>query len=323
MEKGINIRYFVLVLALFMLVMLPVSVSKSKNPNEQDEHQSFTDMQSVILPPPPPVDRIEDNCVVTRDKENVTGKLPPANPAEVIYRGNPDLMRVAITIDDGWNADMRILDLLKAWEIKWTAFLIGGRNLAESHPEFVKRIEESGGEVCNHTYSHSIMTGRDQAFVTGEIENAQRAITRVTGKIYPYVRFCGGSCDATALSWASGQGYWVVHWTIDSEDTRRGILFEQQVNTILSSVRPGAILLFHFGGYNTYKVLATVIPEMQSRGYEVTSLSRVLEGTPYQLKDPEAEAEKAKEREPVYYKNFIPVIQAECDDQNTVRANEN
>jgi hypothetical protein len=31
-------------------------------------------------------------------------------------------------------------------------------------------------------------------------------------------------------------------------------------------------------------VLARIIPEIQKRGYEVTSLSRVLEGTPYELK---------------------------------------
>ncbi|MBN1288798.1 MAG: polysaccharide deacetylase family protein [Actinobacteria bacterium] len=284
LKKGINIRYFMLVLVVLMIVLLPVTVNRSKD-NTPRKQELSAGVLSEIPPAPPPGDRTEGNCVVTRDKENFAGKLPPAGPVEIIYRGNPDLMRVAITIDDGWNADMRILDLLKEWKIEWTAFLIGGRNLAESHPEFVKRIADSGGEVCNHTYSHSIMTGRDQAFVAGEIQNAQQAITRVTGKIYPYVRFCGGNCDAAALNWAAQEGYWVVNWTIDSEDTRKGITFEQQVNTILSSVRPGAILLFHFGGYNTYPVLATVIPEIQKRGYEVTSLSRVLEGTPYVLKN--------------------------------------
>ncbi|MBN2169234.1 MAG: polysaccharide deacetylase family protein [Actinobacteria bacterium] len=251
-------------------------------------------------------DRIEGNCVVTMDKTNLIGKLPPVCGTEIIYRGNRDLMRVAITIDDGWNADKRIFQLLKDWDIEWTAFLIGGCNLADAHPEFVQEIVGAGGEICNHTWSHLSMAGKDRTFVTGEISAAQEAITRVTHKIYPYVRFYGGICDAQALTWAEEMGYWVVNWTIDSLDTRKGITTEQQVNEILSRLKPGAIILFHFGGYNTLEVMATVIPEIQRQGYEVTSLSRVFEGTPYQLKSKEAAEDQDAEQNHMVNQSFLP-----------------
>lgn len=251
-------------------------------------------------------DRMEGNCVVTMDKTNLVGKLPPVCGTEIIYKGNRDLMRVAITIDDGWNADMRILQLMKDWEIEWTAFLIGGWNIADAHPEFVKQIQDAGGEVCNHTWSHLSMAGRDKASVVGEIAVAQESITRVTHRIYPYVRFYGGICDAQALTWAEEMGYWVVNWSIDSLDTRKGITIENQVNEILSRLKPGAIILFHFGGYNTFDVLTRVIPEIQRRGYEVTSLSRVLEGTPYQLKSTDAEETAGNAQDRPLNNSFLP-----------------
>ncbi|MBU4178576.1 MAG: polysaccharide deacetylase family protein [Actinobacteria bacterium] len=234
-----------------------------------------------------PKDRVVGDHLVTFDETNLAGKLPPARPVQAITRGNPELKRVAITIDDGWNADMRILELLKEWEIKWTAFLIGGRGIAESNPDLVRAVRDAGAEVCNHTYSHYVMSGKDNAFVVDELWRAQEAITSVTHEIYPYTRFSGGAYDDTSLQWAADQGFWMVNWTVSSGDTSKGVTVDFQVNNILGNLQPGAIILFHFGGYNTYEVLSRVIPEIQRRGYEVTSLSRVLEGTPFVLNESE------------------------------------
>lgn len=213
----------------------------------------------------------------------VPGMLPPAQPVQLITKGNPDLKRVAITIDDGWNADMRILDLLKSLKIKWTAFLIGGRGVAEDNPDFVKRIQDSGGEVCSHTYTHYVMRGKDHATVLDEIWRSQEVITRVTHEVYPYIRFSGGAYDENSINWAAEQGFWVVNWSASTNDTGSGVTPDGQVNAVLANLEPGAIILCHFGGHNTYEVLSRVIPEIQARGYEVTSLSRVLEGTPFVL----------------------------------------
>jgi peptidoglycan/xylan/chitin deacetylase (PgdA/CDA1 family) len=230
-------------------------------------------------------DGIVDGHLVTYGNRNLSGKLPPIEPVTVVTRGNPRLKRVAITIDDGWKPDMRILDLLKKWKIKFTAFVIGGRGVAETHPGFVRQIQESGGEVCNHTYSHYIMKGKAEAWVKEDIWRSQEILTRITHNIYPYVRYCGGDYDNNSLTWAEQQGFWLVNWTVSSNDTVEGVTADSQVDTVLNNLEPGAIILFHFGGYNTYEVLARTIPEMQKRGYEVTSLSRVFEGTPYLLKE--------------------------------------
>lgn len=228
--------------------------------------------------------KVVGDKVVTYEKGDLRGSLPPAEPVQLITRGNPDLKRVAITIDDGWNADMRILDLLKSWKIRFTAFLIGGRGVVDANPGFVRAIKEAGGEVCNHTFTHYVMKGKDEATVLNDIWWAQDNITHITHEIYPYVRFSGGAYDDNTLQWAAREGFWVVNWSVSSGDTANGISLETEVASILNNVKPGDILLFHFGGHNTYEVLARTIPEMQKRGLEVTSLTRVLEGTPFVLK---------------------------------------
>jgi peptidoglycan/xylan/chitin deacetylase (PgdA/CDA1 family) len=78
-----------------------------------------------------------DNRLITYKQGSLRGVLPAVEPA-VVSRGNKDLKRVAITIDDGWNPDMRIMKLFKDEHVPFTAFVIGGRGVAESHPQFVK-----------------------------------------------------------------------------------------------------------------------------------------------------------------------------------------
>ncbi len=226
-----------------------------------------------------------------RTGEDLAGILPAVKPA-VLTRGNTNAKRVALTIDDGWNADMRILDLLRGWKIRFTTFLIADRGVAEAHPEFVKAIHDGGGEVCSHTYSHYLMLGKDEAFVMNEIWKSQDVITKTTHEVLPYIRFCGGNYDKNSLDWTAREGFWVVNWSIDCRDTAAGISVDAEVNNILGNLSPGAIILCHWGGHNTYDVLARAIPEIQRRGYEVTSLSRVMEGTPYYLEGSTGSGEK-------------------------------
>lgn len=215
-------------------------------------------------------------------KKDLRGVLPPVKP-EVIRRGNPDLKRVCITIDDGWNADMRIMKLFESQKVPFTAFVIGDRGVADAHPEFVRQMVEAGGEVCSHTLSHHIMRDKSEQFVLDEIWKSQAIITNETGAVVPYIRFSGGAYDQPALDWTAREGFWVVNWTLDTGDSLGNPTVDGEVNAVLGGLCNGAIILCHWGGKNTYDVLSRLIPEIRKRGYELTTLTRVLEGTPYVL----------------------------------------
>lgn len=233
---------------------------------------------------------VSDGALTTYRKD-VRGLLEPVEPG-VLQRGNTERMQIALTLDDGWNADERILDLLKTNNIKFTAFLIGGRNMVESHPEFVKAIVDAGGEVCGHTWSHYVMRDKSEEFVMNELWDTQNAITAITRKIVPYVRFSGGAYDQNALDWTAREGFWVVNWSVSDLDTAPGVTADTQVSTVLAGLSPGGILLGHWGGYNTYEVLSRLIPEIRNRGYEITSLSEVMKGTRNYLEPPAASSQE-------------------------------
>jgi peptidoglycan/xylan/chitin deacetylase (PgdA/CDA1 family) len=235
---------------------------------------------------------IIDHQLLTFRQGGIQGMLPPVKP-EVVRRGNPALKRVAITIDDGWNADMRIIKLFKDKKVPFTAFVIGDRGIADAQPGFVKAMVDAGGQVCSHTLSHYVMRGKSEDFVTTELWKSQQIITDVTHVILPYVRFSGGSYDQPALDWTGREGFWVVNWTIDTADSSAGTpAVDAQVNGVLGNLSNGAIILCHWGGKNTYDVLSRIIPEIRARGYELTDLNGVFEGTPYLLKGTASKAGK-------------------------------
>ncbi len=201
-------------------------------------------------------------------------QFDPVKP-EVIQRGNPDRKEVALTLDDGWNADPRILDYLEQNGIRGTAFLIGGRGVANANPELVARLDKMGWEVANHTYTHYIMTAFDDEWVGHDLRKAQKVISNITRKQVPYVRPPGGAYGDRFVNVAAANGFKVVMWTIDSADSRSAT-YDQEVANVLNNLQPGAVILFHFGGHNTYEVLQRVIPEIRQRGYKITTVTDVL-----------------------------------------------
>ncbi|MDD5748487.1 MAG: polysaccharide deacetylase family protein [Actinomycetota bacterium] len=238
---------------------------------------SWKNKQNFLLDEAP----LEYNSAFVYRPEHLRGCLPPAVPPVIITRGNRDLPRVALTIDDGWNADPRILDLLKDWHISYTAFVVG--RVAEIDPELVRDLYINGAEIANHTYTHPYVRTIVEPVIMNEIWKAEDVICAITHEIYPYFRFPGGIYLEGVLSLPSREGFRVIDWTIDSYDTRKSLVTDERKSIILSNLKPGAILLFHFGGYQTFELLRNVIPEIISRGYEITNLSGVLEGTPFLL----------------------------------------
>ena len=73
---------------------------------------------------------------------------------KVIDKNKP---MVALTFDDGPNYNTgKVLDILNKYNVKATFFLLG-KNI-EDNKEIVKKMNEYGMEIGNHTYSHKLLT---------------------------------------------------------------------------------------------------------------------------------------------------------------------
>ncbi|HVE91473.1 MAG TPA: polysaccharide deacetylase family protein [Actinomycetota bacterium] len=196
----------------------------------------------------------------------------------VIRLGPPNRKAQAVTLDDGWNPKSEVLDLIEAWGIRGTAFLVGA--VAENLPELPKRLDRMGWEVCSHTYTHKLLTGLSTDAIRSEIQRGMDAIEQVTGQRCPYFRPPGGGVNSRVVAVAQELGLTVVNWNTSLSDTTTEDTDPQlQVDIALEELEPGTILLGHFGGVHTLEVLRDVLGAALAAGYTAGTVTDLLQGT--------------------------------------------
>lgn len=191
--------------------------------------------------------------------------------------------RVALTFDDGYGLDHRLLEFLSSQGIKATAFLIG--SWAQRNPSPVQEMNALGWDVCNHTWSHSFLTRVPDDQIVSELNACQAVIGSLTGQHWPLFRPPGGFIDERVRAVAAAAGYTPVMWDLDSGDSR-GVEYSvsERVSFMVNASRDGSILLFHFGGRHTYELVTGVVQGLKRRGFcfvtvtELYGLRRLVRG---------------------------------------------
>lgn len=197
--------------------------------------------------------------------------------------GNRENGLVALTVDDGWNADKRVFDLLKREKVPATAFFIGGRGVVDQHPELVGSAMDAGMEIANHSWDHAWLIRYADEKVMWTARKGQQSIQRVSGYDHHWFRPSGGVMDPRTMAALYRAGSVPVQWSVDTEDTNGRRTVAQRVATTMEAVRAlgsGTIILCHFGGHGTYDVLSQVIPQVRAMGLRFGTMSEVMAGTP-------------------------------------------
>lgn len=176
--------------------------------------------------------------------------------------------QVALTFDDGPSPTYtpQILDVLAANQIKATFFVVGSE--ARRRPELVRREIEAGMVIGDHSWDHPNLKGRPVPFITSQLSRTKETLAGL-GANPAMFRPPYGSFDATTVSIASSLGMRTVIWSTDSYDWKKpGVA--SIVSRVLSSVRPGSVILMHDGGGDrsqTVEALKMLITELKARGY--------------------------------------------------------
>lgn len=195
--------------------------------------------------------------------------------SNVYYHGPRDVKKIALTIDDGWVNDQPLLNLLVSYGITCTVFIPG--IVAEKKPDFIRSLDALGFEVCNHSYSHRILTGLSSEEILKEIRDGQAAITKITGKRYPYFRPSGGKINDKVLAAAASEGYAVILWDSDALGYWPDRPLETQLDNLRTHLMNGNIILSHFGAkLRTCEVLQIFIPECLKQGYSFVTVTELL-----------------------------------------------
>lgn len=216
-----------------------------------------------------------------------TSSARPVEPVPLALRGVewttlPTSSKVvALTFDAGANADgvPSILSTLRSTGTPATFFLTG--SWTRAYPSWAREIA-TAYPVGNHTATHPDLTTLSDAAIRQEIASADLTVRAITGRdTRPWFRFPYGARDTRTLGVVGCAGYGAVRWTVDTlgwQGTSGGQTVASVVNRVLSTLRPGQIVLMHVGSHPTdgstldAAALPTVIRELRARGYSFVTL---------------------------------------------------
>ncbi len=179
--------------------------------------------------------------------------------------------------------DPKILDILKAANVKATFFVVGVN--AERYPSLVRRIVNEGHEIGNHTYYHPNLALCWPEHIRLELNATQLLLETITGRATtffrpPYAADTGPTelSELAPLKIAEDLNYLVVLENIDPQDWAK-----PGADIILRRIKQqrhdGSVILLHDAGGDrsqTVEALPLILDWLHTRGDTIVPLSTLL-----------------------------------------------
>jgi peptidoglycan/xylan/chitin deacetylase (PgdA/CDA1 family) len=223
----------------------------------------------------------------THVKSGATAGNRPAGMEKVgsfgeVDRGPRGKNEIALTFDAGAEAECfdDLLTVLANAHARSTFFITG--KFVREHGDCAAEITKYGHEVGNHTWSHLNLTQQSDEVLRDEITRAERAIVQASGQtLRPRFRAPYGARDARILKIAASLGYRSIYWTLDSQDGVEPVKTSQflidRITSKSDSELDGAIILLHVGVRSTADALPAIISNLQTRGFQLVTVSKLLQ----------------------------------------------
>lgn len=179
---------------------------------------------------------------------------------------------VALTFDDGPHPKYTplLLDGLKKRGVK-ASFFVTGKN-AEQYPELIRRMDEEGHLIGNHTYSHLQLSGKNRERFREELVRTNKIIREITGKDVEFVRPPYGSWDK---SFEADLNMFPVLWNVDPLDwSSRNA--ENVARKVISAAGDGSVILMHDEYASTVTAALKIVDELQKQGYRFVTVEELL-----------------------------------------------
>lgn len=194
----------------------------------------------------------------------------------VVWRGPDNRREVSLTLDDGPDPAYtpRILEILKAHQVRATFFLIGEK--ATRHGALVARILADGHQIGNHSYSHPNFSGLSWKAARNEIATTRRVLEELqpgrTCRLFrpPHGTVCAAS---TFVPWLKGNT--VVLWNVDFKDFRAEQPAEITNRVSARRFAPGDIILYHGHNPAALGALPCILQSAQHEGLTFVPVSRM------------------------------------------------
>ena len=201
-----------------------------------------------------------------------------------VCRGDSSAKRVTLTFDDGPDpvSTPELLKVLKCHEINAAFFPIGTKT--RDYPEVVKKIDQEGHVLGNHSFRHAWWTN---FLVFGaldhEIQRGQEAIEAAIGKIPAFFRPPMGLTNPHLRGKLRKHGLTIVGWDVRPFDTRRRD--DKVIEKVLRKVRNGSIILLHETGRDAAELVRFIddlVAALKAREYAIVGLEELVGIKAYQ-----------------------------------------
>lgn len=181
--------------------------------------------------------------------------------------------QIALTFDDGPHAvyTKMLLDGLKERGVHATFFLMG-QNI-EGNEELVKRMEEEGHLIGNHTYSHVQITKLNEEQALSEVQKEEAILSPLIGQETMYFRPPFGSITEAQFHAIEKT---VVLWNIDPLDWSVQNR-DKVVNHVLNHLDDGPIILLHDIFKPSVEAALALIDKLEEQGYEFVRIDELTE----------------------------------------------
>jgi peptidoglycan/xylan/chitin deacetylase (PgdA/CDA1 family) len=197
--------------------------------------------------------------------------------SDVIFAVETHQPMIALTIDDGPDSETtpQLLDLLAEYDAHATFFVIS--NNIPGNESLMQRLVDEGHELGNHLTL-------DQPSIRLSPEEFEQELLEAEANLAVYAQptwFRPGSgwYSDEMIAQAKQHGYRTALGSVYPFDVRLpypGFA----TRFILWRARPGAIIILHDGGdrgVNTALTLADILPVLQERGFQIVTLSTLVE----------------------------------------------
>lgn len=195
---------------------------------------------------------------------------------DAYYVGDTSKKTIYLTFDCGYengNTE-KILDALKKHNAPGAFFVVG--NFLETAPLLVKRMQQEGHLVGNHTYHHPDMSKiSNLADFQKEMDDVKRLYQEITGEEMQNIyRPPQGRFNKENLKMAKELGcrtfFWslaYVDWYEDDQPSP-----DQAYAKLLPRIHPGAIVLLHATSKTNGEIMDELLTKWEELGYTFGSL---------------------------------------------------
>lgn len=143
------------------------------------------------------------------------------------------------------------------------------------YPEAVKKINEAGHEIANHSDSHPHVNNLSYEKNIEQIKSCADKIEKITGKRSSLYRGPYGEYNNTVIKAATQQNHTTIQWSLDTLDYK-GLTGDEMWARLKDKLTNGSIILMHNGTKHTADSLDKLIYNIKEKGYNLVTVSELI-----------------------------------------------